>query len=174
MTHNPIGDIVDEAVNTLTELAELTEETSTQEGTEVSFPERVGDILTHVAANVHGVDHLTAHSRHDQAQLVRQFVDLTTDHQDLISWRTTPIIVPPEDIRDLYPEEAARSVDDSDFAQYQRHLLVAMNTCASELGYNALVQVATPCAPTDPADAQLVEYLHTSAVASTSRPAPRP
>jgi len=87
----PIGDLIDDAVTALTGVArQLDQAADLPLG---GFADRLVDVLTDVAANVRGVDRLLANGDHTQAALVRDLIETGTDAADLISWRTTPIVV---------------------------------------------------------------------------------
>lgn len=177
---NDVGAAVDEAVEVLTRLAHLTMDTSKSAGVQVGFADRLADTLTHVAANVHSVEHLTLHSGGEAGELVRRMVALSTDARDFIAWRTTPIFVSPVDPGQLSPAEPApteatagalwRENHQRVLATYQQDLLMAMRHCAHELGYNAQVVLATDLSDLDPADDQLVAYLLETATAHVPHP----
>lgn len=87
----PIGDLIDDAVTALTGVARQLDQAADLPLR--GFADRLVDVLTHVAANVRGVDRLLANGDHTQAALVRDLIETGTDAADLISWRTTPIVV---------------------------------------------------------------------------------
>lgn len=177
---NAVGAAVDEAVEVLSRLARLTMQTSKSVGAEVGFADRLADVVTHVAANVHTVDYLTAHSGVEASELVRRLVALSTDARDFIAWRTTPIFVSRIDPAQLPAVEPApiettaaalgRQNHQRALATYQQDLLAVMRRCADELGYNARVVLATGPGDLDPADDQLVAYLLETATAHVPRP----
>lgn len=95
---NPVGELMDAAVSILTELARtpMTFPLGRQEP--LDFADRLGCIVTHVAANLAGIDQLLITSNPAQAELVRHLIARTTEPQDFTGWRTTPILVPPLDL----------------------------------------------------------------------------
>lgn len=72
--HNPIGDAVDEAVVTLTRLAQLTIQTSDLAGQGISFADRLAQTLTHVVANMHGLEKILTNATSEIAAPLRAFV----------------------------------------------------------------------------------------------------
>lgn len=171
--HNPIGDLVDEAVDVLTRLAHLTDQMSKSTGQAVGFADRVADVLTHVAANLRGIAHLTTDSSISAGDLLRGLIELSTDSQDLIAWRTTPILVRPVD-PDQVPLHAPAPPDSIGLARWRQDrqasldahqdaLLETMRRLACDLGYNAELRLAQHPDDLDPGDAQLIKYLNDTA-----------
>jgi hypothetical protein len=97
MTDDPhsVGDLIDTVVDDLTDLVKAINEAPVGAGERVYFSERLTDILTHVAANVRGVDKMFATDRSEPEPYLRKLVQRRTAFENLISWRTTPIFARP-------------------------------------------------------------------------------
>lgn len=97
MTDEPrsVGELIDTAVDALTDLAEAINEHPVGPGGRIDFSERLADILTHVTANVRGIDKLFITGKGEFEPCLRRLVQRRSTFENLISWRTVPIVARP-------------------------------------------------------------------------------
>lgn len=139
---NPVGDLMDAAVSILTDLARTPMTFPLGQQEPLDFADRLGCIMTHVAANLGGIDQLLIASSPAQAELVRRLIARTTEPQDFVSWRTIPIFVPPLDLEDALVTDLAPF--DQVMAEIHSTYAVAWARAAAAAGLPAETVPAIP------------------------------
>ncbi len=90
-----VGELIDTAVDALTDLAKAINEVPVGSGGRIDFSERLADILTHVTANARGIDKLFVTGKGEFGTCLRRLVQHRCAFENLISWRTVPIVARP-------------------------------------------------------------------------------